>query len=428
MMQNSKMDNLRITSKEKLTFMIMMGIGLLSMILSYFMDADEHHVRFWSNFLHEALFFTGIGVMALFFLSVSITALAGWVTVFKRVWEAFALFLSVGFVLMLILSVALYFDWHHLYHWADASEVAKDKVLTGKSSFLNKGWYIIGGLVIVGIWYLASYKIRQYSLQEDADAPDEDFSHHRKMRVWAAFSLPFIGFSSAAAIWLWLMSVDAHWYSTLFAWYTASSWFIAMLCLTVLIILYLKGKGYFANFNNDHLHDLGKYIFGISIFWTYLWFSQFMLIWYANIGEETVYFRERIDSYPVLFYGNLIINFILPFFVLMRNDTKRKQGSMVLVAVLLFIGHWIDVFLMVKPGVLHTAHALASHGEAVNEMAHGMHESNFVSGFTLPGFLEFGTLIGFLGLFLYVVFRTMTKASLTPKNDPYLQESIHHHV
>jgi hypothetical protein len=185
---------------------------------------------------------------------------------------------------------------------------------------------------------------------------------------------------------------------------------------------------------NDHFHDLGKYMFAFSIFWTYLWFSQYMLIWYGNVGEETVYFQERFQNYPALFYINLLLNFILPFFVLMRNDTKRKAGTMIFASVIVFFGHWLDYFLMIKPGVRITTHeALAHHahdhgGEHAAEAAHSTaeHVSGFLAGFSMPGLLELGTMLGFLGLFIYFVFNQLTKASLVPSRDPYIQESVHH--
>jgi len=183
------------------------------------------------------------------------------------------------------------------------------------------------------------------------------------------------------------------------------------------------------------LHDLGKYLFAISIFWTYLWFSQFMLIWYANIGEETIYFKERYNNYSALFFLNLGINFLVPFLVLMRNDTKRKFGSLIFVSIVVLLSHWLDYFLMIKPGALINFNHSQGHGEGQIEsgihgtMGHGTeHVSNFVSGFTIPGLLEIGTFIGFLGLFMYVALQVMTKSALVPKNDPYLDESMHHHV
>ena len=326
--------------------------------------------------------------------------------------------------------------WHHLYHWSNAADVETDSVLKGKSSFLNNNWYMFGTLIFGGVWAFFAHKLRSLSLDEDNDG-DKNFGKHKTMRKYAAVLLPIIGFTSAALIWLWVMSVDAHWYSTLFAWYATASAFVAMIAFTILLIIFLKSNGYFSLVNENHIHDLGKYLFAISIFWTYLWFSQFMLIWYANIGEETIYFRERYDNYPALFFGNLIINFLVPFFILMRNDTKRKFGSASFVAIIMVLGHWLDYFLMIKPGALITRNHALGHGHEADAGATGHgeagghaveHVSNFVAGFTMPGLLEIGTFIGFLGLFLYVALTILSKSSLVPKNDPYLDESVHHHV
>lgn len=409
--------------KQKKVLIGGMILGALCLLLTFITD-EAHHPRFWSNFLHNSVFFTGIGFLALFFLSAKLLAYAGWHTTFKRIWEAFALFLPAGLILMVVVVIGIWGHFHHLYHWADAEAVEADPVLKGKSPFLNPMVYSLFTLGIVGIWAYFALKIRKNSVAEDEYGGVGNYDYYKKNKKLGALFLPIGGFSSAAVIWLWVMSVDAHWYSTLFAWYTTASWFLGMLSLTILVIYYLKSKGYYQNVTNDHMHDLGKYLFAFSIFWTYLWFSQYMLIWYANVGEETVYFQTRIQQYPVLFYGNLIVNFFLPFLILIRNDNKRKAGVMIFMSLLVFVGHWIDFFLMIKPGVRETALEVLHH--AGGESAH--HGSHLAGGFTLPGFLEIGTLIGFLSLFLYVVFQKLSQASLEPKNDPFLEESLHHHV
>ncbi len=426
------MNQFVFSGRTKTTLLAFMAIGAICLGMSWF-AGDHLHSRFWSNLLHNAVFFTGISFMALFFIAVCITAYAGWATLFKRVWEAFSLFLIPGFILMIILAVSTYFGANHLYHWNDAASVATDEILNHKKGFLNKNWYMLSTLLIVGAWTFFAVKMRKVSLDEDVNGGDSGFSHHQTLRKYSAAFLPIAGFSSAAVIWQWIMSIDAHWYSTLFAWYATASWFVAMMALTILVLLFLKANGYYENVTADHMHDLGKFLFGFSVFWMYLWFSQYMLIWYGNVGEETGYFKLREEEYPILFYGNLVINFVLPFFVLMRNDTKRKFGSLGLVAILVFVGHWWDYFLMIKPGVLHTSHAVAGHGHdhghAAEGAAHGAeHASHFVSGFSLPGLLEFGTMLGFLGLFLFVALTALSKAPLVAKNDPYLEESLHHHV
>jgi len=237
----------------------------------------------------------------------------------------------------------------------------------------------------------------------------------------------FGAFSSAAMIWQWIMSIDVHWYSTMFAWYATASWLVAALALTIGTLIYLKSKGYYTSVLPDHFHDLGKYIFGFSIFWTYLWFDQFMLIWYANNGEETVYFQHRFEHYSLLFYANLAINFVLPFLILMRNSVKRKAGIMMFAAIILFFGHWLDFFLMIKPGAYITAQEALAHG-GHGDAGHGAAEAGFALGNHFPGLLEVGTFLGFLGLFLYLGFNQLSKASLEPKNDPYLGEALHHEV
>jgi len=432
------MNQFIFTSKQRNTLFAAMAIGVISMILTWIGD-DAHHTRFWSNFLHNSVFFLGISVMAAFFIAVCVTAYAGWHTTFKRVWEAYSSYMYVGIIFMLILGLGVYLHWHHLYHWADETLLDPnnpeyDEILQGKSSFLNKNWYLFGTLIVVGSWIFFARKFRTISVSED-ESGDKSFSHHKNLRIYAAIFLPIVGFSSAAMIWQWVMSVDSHWYSTLFAWYTATSWFVSMIALTILLLIWLKSNGYYKEVNENHIHDLGKFLFAFSVFWTYLWFSQFMLIWYANIGEETIYFKERYNNYPILFFGNIAVNFLVPFLILMRNDTKRKFGSVGLVSIILLVAHWVDFFLMIKPAVLITAshaghgHEAGDHGAVDAHGGHAMeHASNFVEGFTFPGMLEIGTFLGFLGLFLFVSLYSLSKASLVPKNDPYLEESLHHHV
>lgn len=448
------MKSIQIPDKDKIVLGIAGIIGIISLVAIIFND-DAHHTRLWSSLLHNGSFFTLIALMAIFFVCVSRTAYAGWNVGFKRVWEAMSQFLYVGFAIMFLIALGVYFGWHHLYHWADADAVANDKILQGKSSFLNKNFYTIGGLGILGVWIFFANKMRSLSIEEDTHG-NPKFEHYKKMKIWAAIFLPIAGFSSAAVIWLWCMSVDPHWYSTLYAWYTGASTFVSMISLTILLLIYLKSRGYYHNVNQEHFHDLGKFMFAFSVFWTYLWFSQYMLIWYGNIGEETVYFQTRIQQYPVLFYGNLILNFVLPFLILMRNDNKRKYGTLITVSLIVFFGHWIDSFQMLKPGILHTSHEIslghaggqhegktkvmnAQHEDQAADAAgtmhtETMHESGHAEavgpeiGYYIPGLADLGLLIGFLALFVTVTLHFLSKAALVPKNDPYLQESLHHHV
>ena len=441
--------------KQKTTLLAFIVLGILCMVATFFIDSN----RFWTNYLQNAVFFLGMSFVATFVLSAFMLAYAGWHVVMKRVWEAFMLFLPVGLIMMLVVIVGLWMHGHHLYHWsmdgiADPSSPNYDKILAGKAPFLNKYWYTFGTLIIVGIWTFFALRLRSLSLQEDEEGTT-DYVLHQRMKKVAAIFLPIGAFTSAALIWQWVMSIDGHWYSTLYAWYATASWFVAMLALTILILIYLKSKGYYQAVTAEHLHDLGKYMFAFSVFWTYLWFSQFMLIWYGNNGEETVYYNLRRHEYTILYFGNLVLNFVLPFLILMRNDTKRKYGTLGFTAVIVFFGHWWDYFYLIKPGArLNAEHAHhagdhgheaahgaadAAHGAAGHAAEHGAEVAHavehaaqagteFAMGYTIPGFLEIGTFLGFLAFFLYFVFSRMEKAALMPKNDPYLAESLHHHV
>ena len=517
--------------RQKTFLMSLMGIGVLCLAWTYIGDSDELHTRFWTNFLHNSVFFTGVAFMATFMLAAKALANSGWQTVIKRLWESYSLFLIVGMCFMGVLAAGVWGGFHHLYHWADTDAVAGDKILKGKSAFLNPIWYSIATFGFIGLWYWFARQFRAISLEQDNQVSTAAYPLYTKMKRLAAIFLPIAGFTSAAAIWQWIMSVDAHWYSTMFAWYTTASWLVSMFCLTVLMLIYLKSKGYFQEVTLEHFHDLGKFVFGFSVFWTYLWFSQYMLIWYANIGEETIYFRQRRDHFYVVFSANLILNFVLPFLILIRNDSKRKMGIMAFMCSVVLFGHWLDFFQMTKYGpffgmkehekhhalpahepknghsdatIHHTGKAVAvsheiapqaDHAKVATETAKptaggkvtpadgkktttshevtkaesatahvteeehaapateahnteaGTHEAHaavasghakadpharpdygFVPGFSLPGFLEIGTALGFLGLFLYFSFSQLAKAPLVTKNDPFLEESLNHHV
>ncbi len=412
------MQSFSFASGERKFFGICMIIGVISLIITYLTD-DPLNSRFWSSILINASFFTGIAFITLFFYAAKILTYAGWHAQFKRVMESFYMFLGIGLIFMVVIGLGTVFGFHSLYEWNNEMLVATDVIIQNKSAFLNPMWYMFATVVFGASWFFVARQLRTLSLKEDKEG-DIEFRVHKRMKVWAAIMLPLGGFTSAAAIWLWLMSLDAHWYSTLYGWYTGSSWLVASVAFLILTIIYLKERGYYPKVTDEHFHDLGKYLFAFSVFWAYLWFSQYMLIWYANIGEATVYYQTRLEHYSVIFYANIAINFLLPFFVLLRNDTKRKKGTLIFVSIFVIIGHWLDKFLMVMPGVDYTTNKIlsATNPEAAAEF----------SRLTIPGFLEIGVFIGFIGLFGYIVFTSLSKAPLVATKDPYLEESLHHHV
>lgn len=257
------------------------------------------------------------------------------------------------------------------------------------------------------IWAGFAILCRRNSLAMDANLATAVDYYNKNKRMATAFLVLFAITSSTMA-WDFIMSIEPHWFSTMFGWYTFAGMFITSLSALMFILAYLKSKGYLPEVTANHIQDVGKFMFAFSIFWTYLWFAQFMLIWYANLPEEVTYFMLRQDHYKAIWLGAFFINFIVPFIVLMTRDAKRKLGLLMFMSVVLFVGHWLDYFIMVIPG-------------AMVQQSHGGHLI-----FGQVGWMEIGTTIGFLGLFMYVVQHHLSKAPLIIKNHPMMEESLYH--
>ncbi len=274
-----------------------------------------------------------------------------------------------------------------------------DHLLDGKSGFLNVPFFIGAALIYLLGWIFFALRFRKLSLEDQVGDQKKWFI---KMRNLGAWFLVFFAVTSSTSAWHWVMSIDPHWFSTLFGWYIFAGLFVSGLSAIIVFLAILKFQGLMGHVNENHLHDLGKFMFAFSIFWTYLWFSQYMLIWYANIPEEVTYFQDRWENYHFLWIFNLFINFIFPFLVLMTRDAKRSAGTLLFVGCILIVGHWIDVFLMVMPGT--------------------------VKGDWGFGFLEIGLFLGFVGLFGWTTLRAISKAPLVAQTHPFLDEAAHHHV
>jgi hypothetical protein len=377
----------------------------------------EHHgsavwlKRIYASLWQNNVFFAGIGIIGLFFIAVQYAAQAGWSAGVKRIPLAMGTWIPFAGIIMLV----LYFvAGHDLFHWTHSSLYEKggaeyDKILDGKSGFffwpMEAGsfpiFWIIRLVLFFGLWYLFYIWIRREMLDEDING---GVDHWRKARSLSAVFLIIFAVSSSVSAWDWVMSIEPHWFSTMMGWYVFASWWVTGLAVITLIVASLKNAGYLKVVNANHLHDLGKFIFAFSIFWTYIWFSQFMLIYYANIPEETVYFiaRMRTAPYSWIFFLNLILNFVLPFLLFMTRDSKRHLSTLQLICPIVIVGHWFDFFMMVTPGVMKT-------------------EGGF-------GFLEIGLALTFTAAFLFVTMNALTKFPLVPKHDPMMGESLHHHI
>ena len=369
--------------------------------------------RFWAVLLQNSVFWLLVVNAAMFFICVTTMAMGGWQIALRRVPEAISSVVPVlGIITFVILMAIVWGDRIDIYHWLDKESVAKDHILNGKKGFLNPIFFTIVSAVSIFLWYFLGKKMRSMSLESDKNGPmnyEEGKKWIWKNTVWASLFTVVFGLTVASTIpWLWIMSIDAHWYSTMFSWYNFASTFVSGLSLIALFVIYLKNRGKLEYVTEEHLHDLGKFMFAFSIFWTYLWFSQYMLIWYSNQPEETKYFIERIGTaekagpYKGIFFFNLVVNFLCPLLILMKKGTKRNWTVVTFTAVLIIFGHWIDYYLMVMPGTLH------EHAEL------------------MP--FEFGVACLFIGVIMWSVGRYLSSHSLLASNHPFLKESMIHHT
>jgi hypothetical protein len=418
------------TAKDKKRLMIyalaglvLLAVGLIALSTGghghgHGEHADSGHhfhwiYRLWVNLWINNVYFTGLALVGVLFLAIQYAAQAGWSAYIKRIPEAFGGWLPVAAVLTIGLFFLTNFTSHfHIFHWLDKSlypEVMPDgspnphydAIIAGKKGYLNLPFFLTRMVAYFVIWIFLYYLIRRESLAEDLNGGVE---HWKKMRVYSTVFIIVFALSSSTAAWDWVMSIDTHWFSTMFGWYVFSSWFVAGLAAITLVIVILRERGYLVQLNSSHLHDMGKFIFAFSIFWTYIWFSQFLLIYYANIPEETVYFIERMKSgqYAWIFYLNIVLNFLFPFLVLMTRDAKRHTIFLKIVCPVILVGHWFDFYLMITPGTL------SENG-----------------GF---GLIEIGTALIFATAFTLVLLNSLSKAPVVALKHPMMEESLHHHT
>ncbi|WP_223551443.1 quinol:cytochrome C oxidoreductase [Aestuariivivens sp. NBU2969] len=358
------------------------------------------HNRPWSALYVAAFFFMMIALGVLAFYAIQIASQAGWSPVLFRVMEGITSYLLPGALIVLAIAILA---GDHLFVWMNPDMVNPesehfDKLVAGKSGWLNKTGFIIRALLFIGGWSFYRYISRKYSIAQDTA---ENNSNFKKAFRWSAGFLVFFIYTESMMSWDWIMSVDPHWFSTLFGWYVFASMFVSGITVIALMSIYLKSRGYLEFVNENHLHDVAKFMFAMSIFWTYLWFSQFMLIWYSNIPEEVTYFVSRFNDYKLPFLGMVVLNFVFPILMLMNADYKRIPWFVVMTGIVILFGHYVDIFNMIMPAT--------------------------VGDRWFIGIPEISSILLFAGLFIFIVFTALTKAPLLVQRYPFKKESEEFH-
>jgi hypothetical protein len=385
--------NIRFTLTPRYSYIAIgcMVAGMLAMAYGFYASAD----RAWACLLLNNFYFLSLAIGAGFFLALQYITQSGWSAMFRRVPEAMSAYIPFAGIAMLL----LYFGVHNLYEWSHPEAVAHDALLAHKSPYLNIPFFFIRMIIFFGAWTIMTRLMRKVSLQEDQFG---GITYMEKNEMNSKIFIFILAITFSMASFDWIMSIEAHWVSTIFSVKNFVAAFYHGTAMIVFIIILLNERGYFKELNESHLLDFSRYIFMLSIVWGYMFFSQFMLIWFGNIPDETIYFAERWNNgWKALFYVNIAINWFIPFTVLLSQKLDKNKTVVKIICLLLIAGQWIDLYDQIMPAITVTPKF---------------------------GIIEIGAFIGFAGLFALVFGKTLAKADLVPKNHPYLEESLYHHI
>lgn len=389
--------DIKFAGIEKLDrwFKVMLAIGIATLILSFYLSPT----RTWINLLVDNFYFISLSLFGGFFLALISVTNSSFGAPYKRILEAMTAFLPYGLVLMALL---IFFGSHHLYIWTHSDVVLKDEILKGKSSFLNLPFFSIRTLIYFGFWIVFTKLFVLRSREQDHSRNPIEIT--QSLVKYSAIFLVVFALTYCLASFDWIMSLEPHWYSTVFGIYCFSSMFVIGVAFVSVAVISLQSHGYLKNFfGENQYHDLSKLLFGFTTFFAYIWFCQYLLIWYANISEEAEYYvlREHY-GWDWLFWLSIILNWVIPFIILMPRNVKRNTGILWRIALLVLVGQWLNIFILVAPKVYE-------HLGIVNPQI---------------GWQEIGLALLYVGIFGLVFFNELKKASLVPLQDTYLLEGL----
>ena len=365
------------------------AVGLIATAAGYFVDSQQ----FFFSYLTGFIFWMTVVWGALFFALLHHLTSADWSIVLRRILETVVMAVP----LMAILFIPVLVGMHDLYHWSHADVVANDPILLKKSAYLNPVFFTIRAVVYFTIWFLLGRGLYKTSLAQDAGYQPEQTVKMRKISapgmILFALSITFASFD-------WLMSLDAHWYSTIFGVYIFGGSLLAILTFMIIYGNLLRQRGILAEtITVEHYHDLAKFLFAFTIFWGYIGFSQYFLIWYANIPEETIWYLHRWEgTWKYVTMVTVFGHFIIPFILLMPRAVKRNLTALKYIAAWVMLMHWIDIFWLISPNIHH-------HGASLSWM-------------------DVTATLGIGGIFLWYFLNRYYAHPLVPVNDPRLDVSI----
>ncbi|WP_185856138.1 hypothetical protein [Blattabacterium cuenoti] len=384
----------QFSKKLKIIISILMGSGLLILFFEKILF-KENSTSIWMSLYISFFYFTTISLGALFFLCVQNISKSGWSIIIHPVMEGVSSFLPYGGFMILITLLLNSMGKIHLFHWIDLSLInSVDKIFFGKKLFLNIPFFLIRSIIYIAGWSFFYFKIKKISHLLNVTRSLTDY---KKLNFISIFFIIFFSITSILMGWDWIMSLNTHWFSTLFSWYVLSNYIVTGIGIITITSIYLKKKGCLPLFNENHLHDLSKYLFSSSLLWAYFWFSQFLLYWYGNIPEEVSYFIKREEMYNSVHFWILIPNFLVPFILLISSNNKKNTRIVVIATSILLIGHYIDIYNLIAPEVMKLP-------------KFGLYETT-------------GSLMLVGSFFIYILFSNLNKKELNLVGNPFFEES-----
>jgi len=377
-----------ISKRGRQVLFIMLGIGVVGFAAGLYLNNE----RVWASYLQDAFLCLTLSLGALVFLAINRAANAGWDTAIRRIPEAMMSYLPLGS----LLTLGVYLGRHRLFEGLHSIFGYGGKPMVFKNAWLSTPFFFGRMALFLGLWTTLAWLIRRASKRQDADG---DLKYTRQIKRYSAIFLLVFGITFSFASFDWLMSIEPLFYSTIYAFYAIAGVLLSGFASITIFVILMRRRGLLPEVNDHHLHNLGKLVFGFSTFWAYIWLCQYLLIYYANLPEETIYYLRRMQTpgWKIFFFANILLNWLIPFVLLLPRSVKTRGGWLMSACVIVLIGHWVDLYVMIFPAFEFSA---------------------------LPGLVDVAVLFGFSSLFIQSFANGLQKSALVPRRDPYLAESL----